>query len=59
MSKVKQETPAEVRRRLNRRLDMHSAGLAIKVPEEVASHKKAPAPARRLFNDLDERLVGR
>jgi hypothetical protein len=40
------ETAAEVRRRLNRRLELNSAELAIQALEEVAADKKAPAPAR-------------
>lgn len=44
MSKI--ETPAEVRSRLLRRLEVSSAELAITALEEVAADKKAPAPAR-------------
>lgn len=46
MSKAKGETATEVRRRLNRRLEMKSAELAIQALEEVAADKKAPPPAR-------------
>ena len=42
----KTETPAEVKRRLTRRLQMTSAELAVIALEEVAADKNAPAPAR-------------
>jgi hypothetical protein len=43
---AKQETPKDVRRRLNRRLQVESADLAVEALEEVAKDKRAPAPAR-------------
>ncbi len=46
MKKAVNETPAEVRRRLNKRLQTYSAELAILGLEEVVENKEAPAPAR-------------